>query len=302
MTAAVAELPAETIIHLRGENIASFLQGQFTCDLRALSADRAVPGAMCNVKGRVLSDFWVLHAGADHCILRLRRSVADSFASNLKRYAQFSRIEVQADTRSLCVAGLLGAGADLVPLAPIEVGGCAHTPEAIIVRTSTCAAQIVLREDVASERIAPVIAEAGVVATPSGADSWYASELREGHLGIEKDDVERFTPQALNYDLTGRVAFDKGCYTGQEVVARLHYKGASKRRLQVFEHEGDRLASELTELVDGAGKRYGEVLRTVSDGSGRTIVAAMIGSADLDTSIALASGGALKPLERPGDA
>ena len=116
---------------------------------------------------------------------------------------------------------------------------------------------------------------------PGEETHWAAETLSGGHYALELEDSERFTPQALNYDRTGRVAFDKGCYTGQEVVARLHYRGQSKRRLRLYEATGP-APDRGTELFDDAGREVGECLRSEIDRKGRTLLAAMV-KADLDS-------------------
>ena len=105
----VATLNGEACVHLRGREIARFLQGQLTCDLRALAPVHAIAGAMCNVKGRVISDLWVLPVSDEHFVLRLRKSLARDFAGNLERYARFSRIAVELEERPGMILGLYGA-------------------------------------------------------------------------------------------------------------------------------------------------------------------------------------------------
>ena len=249
MSQHVATLEGEACVHLRGREIPRFLQGQLTCDLRALAPAHAIAGAMCNVKGRVISDLWVIPVSNEHCILRLRRSLAKDFAENLERYARFSRITVEAQEESGAILGIYGPGLIGGPSLPGAIGAIERSGSLLYLRSG--------------ERQVEVIATAP------------AETLRAGHYALEKEDSERFTPQALNYDLTGRVAFDKGCYTGQEVVARLHYRGQSKRRLGIYSVSGPTPARG-TALLDEDGREVGECLRSEIDGEGRTLLAAMV--------------------------
>jgi folate-binding protein YgfZ len=288
MTRYITGLPGEASIHLRGSDIPRFLQGQLTCDLRKLKPAQAIAGAMCNVKGRVISDLWVVPAGEDHCILRLRRSLAEEFAENLERYARFSRITVEVDHREDAITGIYGdIDASGLPGAPgdmVEVDG------RLWLRSGPMQAQCI---DLDTKR------ETRPASLPEGAETgqqahWQAETLNDGHYALEKTDSERFTPQALNYDESGRVAFDKGCYTGQEVVARLHYRGQSKKRLAVLIGEGAVASGDA--IVDEAGNRVGECLRTEQDRRGRLLVAAEVNAAARGTPLAVADGRPLTPV------
>lgn len=290
MTRYVTGLPGEASIHLRGEDIPRFLQGQLTCDLRHLTPGRAIAGAMCNVKGRVISDLWVVPAGADHCILRLRRSLAQGFAENLERYARFSRIAVEVDSRADAITGIYGdTDEDGLPGAP---GDILERDARLWLRSGPTQVQGI---DLITDRETP--RDALLEDAEAGEQTcWQAETLIDGHYALEKTDSERFTPQALNYDESGRVAFDKGCYTGQEVVARLHYRGQSKKRLQVLTggDVGTPVAGD--GIVDEAGNRVGQCLRTEHDRRGRLLVAAEVSAAARGMPLATVGGDALMPI------
>ncbi|MEM6300674.1 MAG: folate-binding protein [Pseudomonadota bacterium] len=239
----ICQLPDESLLHLRGKNIPAFLQGQLTCDTRGLGSANAVPGALCSAKGRVLSDVLLQEQGEDHCTLRLRRSVAAAVAQVLSRYAQFSRISVEEEPSVDRLYGIYGQLPENIALTPDANGAVqlASIPIAVdkvssalnhrvsITRRSEHTAEVRLHEDVQANFVL------GEEAAKQGAQgAWQGELLRAGHYAIDVESLEKYTPQALNYDLTGLVSFKKGCYTGQEVVARLHYKGKSKKRLGVY--------------------------------------------------------------------
>lgn len=276
-----ATLGDEALIHLRGSGITDFLQGQLTCDLRPLAPERAVAGAMCTVKGRVISDLWVVKVDDGHTCLRLRREVAAAFAENLDRYARFSRIAVSVDERSDAIRGYFGPDLPTQALGLTVVGACMRMGDIILLRSAD---RLVQGLDVAAGSAAEAGGEddATKILARAGAgseDDWRALELIDGHLAVESAESEQFTPQALNYDRSGRVAFDKGCYTGQEVVARLHYKGRAKQRLQVFRSgtSGAASAPEVgAAILDSSGKAVGEILRTEVLARKEVIVAALL--------------------------
>jgi folate-binding protein YgfZ len=289
-------LTDDALIHLRGTNIAGFLQGQLSCDTRRLGERKAVSGALCNVKGRVISDLTVIQHDSDHCLLRLRASLAEYVAQTLTRYAQFSRISVEVDPRPNRILGIYG---NLNP-SPIDIPDLPATPlelstrgELIALRRASAQLELIALEIDAPEPLRPYLESL----EPGTAAQWSAATLATGHYALELDDTEQFTPQALNYDLSGLVAFDKGCYTGQEVIARLHYKGQSKRRLQIFTtaiNPANLTAG--TALFNSASERVGRCLRAAQDMNERCILAAEVNASDLNTTLFLDSSEPLHPI------
>jgi len=291
----MAALPDEAVLHLRGRNIPEFLQGQLTCDLRRLTDQRAVRGALCSVKGRVISDLWVVPVDGEHLLLRLRRSLAAEFAGHLERYARFSRISVKADEGLPSTLGLFGPGTSaLCGEAP---GACRQHGARVLLRSGRQQWQLIAADDapLSDGDLHHWCGEAALApAEAASAEGWYAEELAGGHYAIEAADRERYTPQALNYDELGLVAFDKGCYTGQEVVARLHYKGRSKHRLQIYRAAGD-ADIDIGEDLRREGAAIGEVLRRARCTDGSLRLAAMVAADARGAGAETARGVALTP-------
>jgi len=296
MALTISDLPDETFLHLRGSDIAGFLQGQLTCDLRRLMPERSVAGAMCSVKGRVLSDLWVIPVAPEHCVLRLRRSVATPFADNLRRYAQFSRISVTEEESDTAVRGLVGTRGDLDRLLGEAPGATRMAHDRLWFRSGPCTAQIldVGESEASAATDEDLFPDTELQRGTPGA--WSATELQSGHYAIEADDWDRFTPQALNYDRSDRVAFDKGCYTGQEVVARLHYKGQAKKRLSLYSASDGDPVPRGAAVLDGSGTRLGEVLRCEPAPSGGAIVAVLLKADREGEALVLEGGTSLVPI------
>ena len=276
-----ATLRDEALIHLRGEGIGAFLQGQLTCDMRGFGPGRAVAGVMCTVKGRGISDLWVVAVDDGHACLRLRSSLADTLAENLERYARFSRITCTVDERREVITGYYGDDIPLQALGLDAVGACKRTGDSIFLRS---AGRLVQRIDLpggeAGEASGSGCAPELMASAGAGSEGdWRALELLTGHMALEERDRDRFTPQALNFDRSGRVAFDKGCYTGQEVVARLHYKGRAKQRLQIFRSGTSGAASAPrigAAILDSEGRAVGELLRAEVLADRDVVVAALL--------------------------
>ncbi|WOJ96116.1 folate-binding protein [Congregibacter brevis] len=288
-------LPDEALLHLRGEKVPEFLQGQLTCDTRKLSNSQALMGALCNVKGRVLTDLTVVQLSDTHVVLRLRRSLALSIAETIQRYAQFSRISVEVDPSETAIVGVLDPD-NATNAAPIQDG--------LVPVSQSDEGLYLQRGAVYGERIflggstsASLVSQRDA-AVDEGPARWSQAMLRSGHYAVDLDDVESFTPQTLNYDLTGLVAFDKGCYTGQEIVARLHYKGRSKKRLQIYETDNgaDELSRDAS-LHNAEGDVVGRCLRKASADGYPTLVAGEVQSELLNEQLYLKSGEQLRSLD-----
>lgn len=305
-------LPEEGLLHLRGKAIANFLQGQLTCDTRKMTPEKAIAGAFCSAKGRVISDVYVLDLGANHCAIRLKQEVADEVALQLGRYAQFSRIAVDVAPEN-SVFGLYANASTIpsnYPSLPLEaMSARLYGNSNLICRNPGLWEFFGIDDNAhsASDFSDFVKDNLGDQTCEGSAEHWQAALLRTGFYAIEPADTGKFTPQSLNYDRLGMVSFDKGCYTGQEVVARLHYKGKSKTRIQSFEvaASDSRAASSDGNLSledPVSGKAVGEIKRKYSDSTGKLIVAASIGDAHIGTKLQMpVSGVTLTPCLAPDE-
>ncbi|MFG6466960.1 YgfZ/GcvT domain-containing protein [Roseateles sp. BYS87W] len=209
------------VIRAQGADAASFLHGQLTQDVALLDRDHARLAGFCTAKGRLLASLVVWRGGDDEILLALP---ADTLPATLKRLSMFV-------LRAKCK--LSDASAEF------EVLGLLNTPAAerwSLTRDGT-AVQIALPAAGAVQRalrVQPAGAEApaGPVAT---AEAWAWAEVSAGMAWVRAATVEAFVPQMINFEVLGGVNFKKGCYPGQEIVARSQYRGTLKRRLQVFE-------------------------------------------------------------------
>jgi folate-binding protein YgfZ len=233
LSAFFSALNDEALLQVTGPDAATFLQGQTTCDLREVDAHRARPGAYCNPQGRVLADFLLAHTAPECYLLRLHASLAATTAERLARYVVFSKAEVSLASHwrvfacwgETVAAALLAITGDL----PGECYACVTGEDFCLLQVDDDSRQFELYLD--GDRRADLEQALSGSLTRGDQSVWRALQIDRGIARVESATVETFLPQALNYDRVGFVSFNKGCYTGQEVVARLHYRGQSKRRL-----------------------------------------------------------------------
>ena len=218
------------LIRAQGADAATFLHGQLTQDVTALPLDQTRLGGYCSAKGRLLASFQFWKADAQTVLLACS---ADLLAPTLKRLSMFvlrAQCKLSDASAELAVWGLAGAeamawlGAD----APARPGAVTRRGEAFVVRLADAEGQprcLLVQPAGAEAPALPALA----------ADAWRWLEVRSGVVRIVAATVEQFVPQMVNLELVGGVSFQKGCYPGQEIVARSQYRGTLKRRAQLLD-------------------------------------------------------------------
>lgn len=222
------------LIRAHGTDARDFLQGQFSNDLRQVSAEHSQLNAYCSPKGRILTGFRLLMR--DECFyLVLPHELLEATLKRLRMFVMRSQVELEDASEELAIMGVAGTtlGAQLAehvhPL-PTEADA-SHTTNAITaVRLADPRAPRYLV--LAPPRQLITVWEAlRPGAQASGPAGWRMLDIRAGIPQIQAATVEAFVPQMVNYQLIGGVSFKKGCYPGQEVVARMQYLGKLKRRM-----------------------------------------------------------------------
>jgi folate-binding protein YgfZ len=224
-------LSSETILHITGPDTQTFLQGQTTCDVRLVNENQAAIGAYCTPQGRVVCDFVLAQLGEEHFGLRMRREIREHAAQVLGKFIVFSKAELDAGRDDWLVVAAWGDGVKeaLESVFGSHPGGQWGTlcePGYTLVQTDQESRQFEIYIAADHEKLA----ELQHISTWEDESLWQREQALAGIARIEAATIDTLVPQVLNYDLTGHISFTKGCYTGQEVIARLHYLGKSKRR------------------------------------------------------------------------
>ena len=220
----VARLEHLGVIEASGEDAIRFLNGQLSNDLNQLAPNQASLAAFCSAKGRMQASFVAIKRDSGDVLLVCS---ADLLAPTLKRLSMFvmrAKAKLRDASADFAVYGLLGQSAtDLGASAPWSA---ANTGEASVVQLYP--AQGLARQLWLSPTSAP--APAGPALALS---DWQSSEVLSGVATVNAAVVEAFVPQMLNFESVGGVSFKKGCYPGQEVVARSQFRGTLKRRAYI---------------------------------------------------------------------
>lgn len=253
------------LIRVSGPDALTFLQGQTTCDFRDVAAGQVRLGAHCNPKGRMQASFRALPCQDDFLLL-LPRDQAEPTRAALAKFALFSKVTLTLDD-SLAVLALTGpeAGAWTRAIAGNDPdAGTARPWDSGLVATLEDGRRLLL---VPAARCATTLATLQQLPAPlAGDNAWSLSEIRAGIAQIPPTQSEQWIPQELNYDLLRGVSFKKGCYKGQEIVARIHYRGQTKVRAFAVEITG-KIATDFSigtgqRLLTRAGENAGTLLNS----------------------------------------
>lgn len=226
----IARLPELGAIRAVGDDAAHFLHGQLTQDFALMGKSDARLAAFCSAKGRMLASFVAIKRGPAEIVLVCSR---DLLATALKRLSMFvlrAKVRLTDASDEFAVAGLLGPAVQQVAGHPCAPWTHSQNGEASVVGLYPFG--YVAR----ALWIAPVaLAAPAVAAVEHGL--WCYAEVRSGVATLPAALAEAFVPQMLNYESVGGVNFKKGCYPGQEVVARSQFRGILKRRAFLVDAE-----------------------------------------------------------------
>ncbi|HET7730560.1 MAG TPA: folate-binding protein YgfZ [Usitatibacter sp.] len=248
----VADLSHNALLAISGDDAAAFLHGQLTNDVQALATGGAQWNGWCSPKGRLLATFLLLRQ-ADGFLMMLPAEIAEPVAKRLRMFVLRSKVKIEDASERLRRIGI--AGRDARAALERTFGAVPAVMAAVEREGSTCVAlgidRFVIFADPAS---APALWERlAAEATQAGTDAWEWTTIRAGIPTVVAKTQDEFVPQMANFELVGGVSFKKGCYPGQEIVARTQYRGILKRRM-VRAH------------VSGAAPKPGDTLRSEAFG------------------------------------
>jgi folate-binding protein YgfZ len=198
------------VLRFEGADARKFLQGQLSNDLALLSPRTILRAGLHNPQGRTVALLWLAARAENEILAILPRELAAPVASQLRRYLLRSKVAISDESAG---TPLLGAWAHSAPLAVPE-GWALAADRALLIG------------------VAPGSEPGGARMTPQ---QWRALDIAAGQPQVYLATSAQFVAQMLNLDCIDAVSFTKGCYTGQEVIARAHYRGRVKRRMQRFE-------------------------------------------------------------------
>ncbi|WP_296240701.1 tRNA-modifying protein YgfZ [uncultured Enterobacter sp.] len=261
---------------LTGADAEKYLQGQVTADVAQMTEHQHLLAAHCDPKGKMWSNLRLFRRQDGFALIE-RRSLRDAQLTELKKYAVFSKVTIAPDDEHvlLGVAGFQARAAlkNLFSELPDAEKQVVSEGETSILWFEHPAERFLLVTDVATaERVTEALRGEAQL---NNSQQWLALNIEAGLPVIDAVNSAQFIPQATNIQALGGISFKKGCYTGQEMVARAKFRGANKRALWTLAGRASRVpeAGEDLELKMGENwRRTGTVLAAVQLDDGRLLV------------------------------
>lgn len=208
----IYSLPDFGFLKVNGTEAKKLLQGQLTCNLEEVTSRQGCMGAHCHPQGKVLSLFYIFQLQHAYYLLMPRLLIPIAMQA-LKKYALFYKVEIREANNDCSAIGYIGDA----PLISTE-----ENPPFAITQIATHR-YILLGSQTTIEKMQ--------MPTSINPTEWQQLNLRDGIPTLCPNTSGLFLPHDINLDKLGAIHFDKGCYTGQEIIARMHYRGKLKRHM-----------------------------------------------------------------------
>lgn len=257
--AAALPLDGLGLIRATGPEAQGFLQSQLTNDAKRLMPTQGQLSGYCSPKGRLLAVFTLLQLGAEDFALALPLALVAPTLKRLRMFVLRSKLTLSDASAELPALGVMGdevAGALSTQgfMVPSSDYGVAQHDGVWLLRRPGPVPRFELRA--APARLAALQQILNLPAASS--DDWALAEVLAGIPQVTAETSDQFVPQTINLDTAGGVSFTKGCYPGQEIVARVHYLGRIKQRLRLA--QCPQVLAPGTSLLDANGKSVAEVM------------------------------------------
>lgn len=260
----LASLDHYGAIYVSGDDAKPFLQSQLSNDINLLDAHHVQISAYCNPKGRMFAQLLIVPY-RDGYLLLLPHELVNKITTRLRMFVLRSAVTLEDVTEQTVCLGILGHDiqANLPsgwPSLPTDDYSSVHSELNLIIKIPGTIQRYLVIAPLASA--SAIWQELGSRFMHSGSGIWIWSDIQAGLPSVWLPTIEEFVPQMLNLDILDGVNFKKGCYPGQEIVARMHYLGKAKRRMFRLHGPMETLPKPGTDLyqADGDGQSAGQVV------------------------------------------
>ena len=285
-------LPEMGILAISGKDAVKLLQGQATCDILGLPPGQTSLGALCTAKGRAISVFRVLRA-EDKIYILLPAEMLETVKKWLRRFVLRDDVKIDDETWGWTIFGLFGEkSAEVLQILGLPLLTQENEAEgqegfytqfyAIRIPDANTPRFLTLVDAEKTAGMCRFLEVHGLSrCEPS---RWALEDIRAGLPSIGAATTEEFVPQMLNLDLVGGISFNKGCYTGQEIIARTHYLGSLKRRMARLTGMGEPIpkAGDSLQVRGHDGPSPGMTVCSAPDEDGRFELLAVVNTSFLE--------------------
>lgn len=292
----ICDLSQFNTLVIAGGDAAEFMQGQFTNDVMQVSKDHSQLNAFCNKKGRMVANFRLFEYQKNY-FLSLRSELVEKSISHLQNYILRAQVAIQDVSDQLIHFGISGDNATEL-LSPFiedinqDIDSVSHNEDYIAIRVAGPKPRYEIFCSLQHARSFWQSLSTQVETVNS--NSWDYLNIQAGLPFIDSSSSEEFVPQMANMELINGVSFTKGCFTGQEIVARMHYLGKLKKRCykvnidsETKPANGDKLFAENAR----AGQNTGMIIQAEKNPASGYDALAVIQIADIESSLFLNDAG-----------
>ena len=281
------------ILKVSGEDAQGFLQNMFSSDVKTVTPAQAQLSSFNTAKGRMLASFLIWQTGVDY-YLHLPRSLCAAMQKKLSMYVLRAKVKIEDASTQQVSIGLSGKNAtellkeNVFSQIPQDIFAVQqgvhfdiHQPHYSVIRIGTERFQI----NTTPQHVPALWQSLSAAARPVGSSCWDWLNIRDGIPIIMPATQEQFVPQMANLDLIGGVSFKKGCYPGQEIVARMQYLGKLKRRMYLAHIEGSTVPQPGDELYSAEmeGQASGMVVNAATAPGGGSDLLAVVQTSSRET-------------------
>ncbi len=264
------------LLAITGSDATSFLQGQLTCDMQALKESehehKVMLGAYCNIQGRIVASFRVINY-QDGFLFIVAKDLVTTLQQTLTKYAVFSKVEFHDVSQNYKIYGFLGS---------LDIQGLQINQQNVIsVQCSKDKTILLVGHNVDRTALPARLTSLITDDVPSNIDTdWFCKETQDGIVTITAATSEKFLPHDVNYPALDAVSFNKGCYLGQEIIARMHYRGKLKQHLYKATIQSTKKIQPMAKLTSKDGDTIGHVVNVVASATNRYLLLAVIKDTD----------------------
>ena len=246
-----------SILKISGEGAFDLLQGQITCDVDKVTSANSALGALCNAKGRIISSFIFCLLKKKSYALISSKETLNHTRDELKKYSPFYEVEIKFDS------SFNFYGIEKTNFSNIFQEEISNKTNTILIDNKKFITYLnkkfllVVCDKKESSQFKALFNE------EKSKRDWNLDEILCMNVEISQEISEKYTPHELNYDLNNRVDFEKGCYTGQEIVARMQYRGKNLPRLILAESTDPELKENMI-IENKENKKVGNLVKVVN--------------------------------------
>ena len=271
---AISLLQNYCLIEVTGPDAEKFLQGQLTCDVTKVTNHYSSFGACCNNKGRMLGLFKIARFKEDHFLLRLPALVANLLVVHLNKYVVFFKCSCIINPAWACIAytGKPDILQKVFPVLPEQPGKQKVNNGSVVIKSFGREHHFELWLHLNSaQQISKQLAPFCSINLES---KWNLAEIKAGIGEIYHPTIAEFIPQMFNLQVMNGISFNKGCYTGQEIIARMQYLGKLKKRLYLL--ATDNLLARINDTVYLEKTRLGKIVRAETGQTNQSLALAVL--------------------------